>query len=273
MATTVDQAGAGGVIGVVRRFGILFLVGLVGIASLLLILIPTIETQPLPPELAAMPRAVVIALSLINPLVMLVAGALLGAMFAHRVNLRSYLAEWAEHGRFPGRALLGDAGPAIALGIVVTLLVLAVEWLIRPFLGAEWVAALEAETRTLATTIMGVLYGGITEEVITRWGLVSLFAWLGALLSRRGAGEVGGGIMWPAIVLAAAIFAALHLPAAAALGPLTLLPVLRILGLNMVVGIVAGWLYWRRSLEAAFLAHMTFHVVASAVTWLLPGVL
>ena len=34
-------------------------------------------------------------------------------------------------------------------------------------------------------------------------------------------------------------------------------------GLNLCAGMVFGWLYWKKGLEAAFIAHMTAHVVAS----------
>jgi len=66
--------------------------------------------------------------------------------------------------------------------------------------------------------------------------------------------------------MAALIFGAGHLPATAALVPLTPLIVARALVLNGVFGIAAGWLYWRHSLEAAMLSHATGHVVFTIVS-------
>lgn len=72
--------------------------------------------------------------------------------------------------------------------------------------------------------------------------------------------------MWAAIILAAFLFGVGHLPAATATGmDLTLLLTLRIILLNAVGGIIFGWLYWKKGLEAAVIAHFTadigLHVV------------
>lgn len=37
-----------------------------------------------------------------------------------------------------------------------------------------------------------------------------------------------------------------------------------VIAMNLVSGIAFGWLFWRRSIEAAMLSHVTFHV-----TWLI----
>jgi membrane protease YdiL (CAAX protease family) len=36
--------------------------------------------------------------------------------------------------------------------------------------------------------------------------------------------------------------------------------------LNAVVGVLFGWLYWRRSLEAAMVAHAAFHLPLVALS-------
>ncbi|HRI49762.1 MAG TPA: CPBP family glutamic-type intramembrane protease [Pseudomonadota bacterium] len=63
------------------------------------------------------------------------------------------------------------------------------------------------------------------------------------------------------ILLAALIFGAGHLPAAAALLPITPLFLARTLVLNGLVGTVCGWLFWRRGLEAAMIAHLSADLV------------
>jgi hypothetical protein len=59
-----------------------------------------------------------------------------------------------------------------------------------------------------------------------------------------------------------------HLPATAAVAPLTPLLVARALVLNGVAGIAFGYLYWRHGLEAAMVGHMSAHVVLQ-----IPGVI
>ncbi len=68
-----------------------------------------------------------------------------------------------------------------------------------------------------------------------------------------------------AIVGSALLFGAGHLPIAAMLaGGLTLPLTLYVITGNSIFGIVAGFLYWRRGLEAAIIAHMSVHVVLIA---------
>lgn len=53
----------------------------------------------------------------------------------------------------------------------------------------------------------------------------------------------------------------MHLPQLAQFGTPTLPAItLTLLG-NGIVGVVCGWLYWRRSLVAAILAHFTVDVI------------
>ncbi len=113
-----------------------------------------------------------------------------------------------------------------------------------------------AELNPLVGLVQGLLYGGITEEILVRWGLLSLTAWLllKLRLSRNAA-------MWIAVVAAALLFAAGHLPALVVAAELNAPLVARTLLLNAAAGIAFGGLFVRHNLEAAMLAHMTAHVV------------
>lgn len=42
--------------------------------------------------------------------------------------------------------------------------------------------------------------------------------------------------------------------------------VVRTVLLNTIVGVALGWLFWRRSLETAMVAHAAFHVVLVGVS-------
>jgi membrane protease YdiL (CAAX protease family) len=53
-----------------------------------------------------------------------------------------------------------------------------------------------------------------------------------------------------------------HLPLVVALGVAFTLPIVTfIVFANSLFGLVAGYLYWRKGLEAAIIAHMTTHIV------------
>jgi membrane protease YdiL (CAAX protease family) len=63
-------------------------------------------------------------------------------------------------------------------------------------------------------------------------------------------------VVWVSTAAAALAFGALHLPATAVLVELTPLTVARALLLNAPLGIVFGWLAWRRGLEVAMASHL-----------------
>ncbi|MEP6939705.1 MAG: CPBP family intramembrane glutamic endopeptidase [Rudaea sp.] len=109
-------------------------------------------------------------------------------------------------------------------------------------------------------------YGGIVEETICRLLLVSLLVWIGAHLSRA---PPATGLYVAAIVLAALIFGAAHLPALAQMHALTPTAAVTVVSLNAIGGCVYGWLFWRRGLEHAMLAHfcsdIVLHVLAPLV--------
>ena len=240
-----------------RRFTPLFGLGLIGTAGIVPVLSRQLAT--LPTNLPLSPPAV-IAVALAQTAVLVAGATALGAALAPRLGLRSHLAERGVGGPHVLPALAGEAPLAVGLGLVSAALIVGLDLALRPLMPQEFLAAVQASGSGLATLISGLLYGGIAEELLMRWGVMSLFAWVGWRIGQRGVGLPATVVVWLAILGAALLFGLGHLPAAAALAPLTPAFVLRTVLLNSIAGIVAGWLFWRRSLEAAMLAHMTVHV-------------
>lgn len=248
--------------GLWRRAGCMAALGLVGVFSLLL--------QPLPealmrqhPELAEMPPWLLQLAVVLNPLILLLAAALSGALLAQRVGLRSVLAGTASAGDMR-RAWPLAAGAGLATGALAVLLDIAA----APVLGDAWSRLLwQASRPDLPALLVGVLYGGITEEILLRWGVMSALAW--ALWSIGGKKRMGFW-MWAAIVATALIFGAAHLPALAAQVELTTGIVVRTVLINALAAVVYGWVCWRHHLEAAMLSHASSHL-AMATAWALLG--
>ena len=114
--------------------------------------------------------------------------------------------------------------------------------------------------------LLASFYGGIDEEILLRLGLMSLLALaLRAALRRRDA-ALPSSIFWTANILSAVLFGLGHLPATAALVPLTAAVVLRAIVLNGAAGLVFGVLFRRYGLEWAMLSHfaadLVLHVAA-----------
>jgi hypothetical protein len=104
-----------------------------------------------------------------------------------------------------------------------------------------------------------LLYGGIVEELIARWGLVSLFVWIAWRLGQRPA-PVPDAYYWVAVSTSAVLFAAGHLPllfAAAGRPPVSLVAIA--MAANGMGGLIFGWLFWRKGIEAAMIAHAVAH--------------
>jgi hypothetical protein len=224
----------------------LIALGLPGIASLFLVL----------PPVAGVPAPLLV----LNPLLLLVALALVGAWTAPHAKFVSRVAARASGLVIPCLppgwlrllAIGAGAGIAIALADHATRAVWQPAPLRPPSLVESW---------NLTATIVGLLYGGVVEEILMRWGLMSLFV-LGAwkLLSRHAPAPPPAAI-WTGIVLAALVFAAGHLPVLMASGAEIGTPLLfRTFFWNGALGILFGWLYAARDLESAMLAHAGFHI-------------
>lgn len=236
-----------------RRFWPVFLLGLLGLASLPLRIAEQITAMRLPPSLAQLPPAAVVLLSLANPFILLVLTALMGAAAAHRSGLVSWGAGTAAA---PGRRVWLHA---VAWGLGVAGVIAAADAAWRPLLSPHWQAVLGPSAFSWKQLLVGMLYGGLTEEIMLRWGVMAGLAWLLHKLFARRAAQAPAWVVALAAVLAAGLFAAGHLPAVMAMGELDAAMVARTLTLNMVAGLVYGWLFWRNTLEAAMAAHAATH--------------
>jgi hypothetical protein len=233
-----------------RHFGIgLWLLGSAGIVTLLL---APLEVM-MPPGMA-MPTLAFRALAMINPLVLTALAVALGCWAAPRVGLDAPLLRALAERRPAGAIARRQAPAALAAGIVCALVLLAYGAISAPWLEGTMVTAFRLP---LATKL---LYGGIVEELLMRWGVMSLFVWLGwkALGSRA---TVPAAAYVAGIAVAAALFAAGHLPALFALvpAPPTQL-IVAVVVANAVPGLLLGVLFWRRGLEAAIAAHALAHL-------------
>jgi len=100
---------------------------------------------------------------------------------------------------------------------------------------------------------------GTLEEIGFRLGLMSLVAFLGGLFLKDAANHPAHGVIWTAILIVALLFGALHIFNITELG-LPFTPSLigyAVMG-NFFPGLLFGWLYWKRGVESAILAHIIF---------------
>ena len=130
----------------------------------------------------------------------------------------------------------------------------------------------ELQERFSIPIVARVVYGGVTEELLLRWGLMTALVWLAWRFLQQRRGPVRAGFVWLAIAVSALMFAAGHLPAASFLiGTLSIPVVVFVIGVNTAFGLLFGYLYWRHGLEAAMIAHATAHLVSFVATLLWQG--
>lgn len=124
---------------------------------------------------------------------------------------------------------------------------------------------------TVSGIMASVLYGGIIEEVMMRLFFMSLIAYImWKVFCRKYDGEhIPSNIFVFANILAAAAFAAGHLPATISIfGKLTPLLVFRCFLLNGGFGMLFGWLYRKYGLVYSMISHAVFHIVSKLIWFL-----
>jgi hypothetical protein len=253
-----------------RLFAILWIAGMAGVLSFLLVDLSALLAN-LPDAAGAgmpFPPFVLKLLSTIQTTILLSIAVLIGVALAHRVGLSSPAAE-ALAG---GGNLVAALKPQIVPGLIGGLaggIAIPLAWLLwKPFLPPTFVTRAEQLNRSLPFPTR-LLYGGITEELLLRWGVMSLLVWLSWRLLQKGKGKPRAVWFVSAIIISSVVFGLGHLPLVRALGVnFTVAIVGYIVVANSLFGFIAGYLYWKRGLEAAIIAHMLAHVVIITAMYL-----
>lgn len=227
---------------------VLWVAGMAGAAALTHALLPALRaTSPLP-------AAAVAGAALLQSAVLLAAAVWVGVVLGARLGLRAPFIEAVLEGKDAGPVWRAQLGPAVAVGGGSALFIVLTQC-------AAPVPLLQGDSGARLPLVARMLYGGLTEEILLRWGLMVLLAWAAWRVLQSGRGSPAGIGFVLAAIVSAVIFGLGHVPAAAGLGvDITVPVVLYITAANFVPGLLFGLLFWRRGLEAACIAHMLAHV-------------
>jgi hypothetical protein len=113
--------------------------------------------------------------------------------------------------------------------------------------------------------ILASVDAGVQEENFSRLFLMTLFVWLGSLVSRQADGRPTQRVFWIAVILSAVLFGWSHIDDKLAEPAIQAFTLVIILAVNTMFGIIFGWLYWQLGLECAILAHFLIDALSSAV--------
>ena len=251
-----------------RMFLVLFLAGFAGVVSLLLLDLAAVAALfPAPAESLPRITPAIKLLGLVQPTVLLAVAVLVGVVLAPKVGLSAPVAEALVTRQPVVPAFRPQLVPGVLGGVVGGALVLLSAAVFKPFLTAETLARISQFTRLLPLPTR-FLYGGITEELLLRWGLMTLFVWIAWRLFQKARSKPTTACFVIAILISAFIFALGHLPAAVVLlGEPTAAVVLFVIVANSAFGIVAGYLYWKYGLESAMVAHALGHVILATASY------
>jgi membrane protease YdiL (CAAX protease family) len=112
--------------------------------------------------------------------------------------------------------------------------------------------------------VLASVQAGVREELFMRLFLMTILAWLGGLVQREEDGRPSATVMWCAVILSGFLFGLGHIDAVVPT-PEIYGALVEILLVNMMFGIVFGWLYWKQGLESAILAHFMIDAVGSGI--------
>jgi hypothetical protein len=236
----------------------LVIIGLTGVASLLLSDLPL---GNLPPEVTEkIPAETLKFIILINPAMLVLIATTIGTILYDKVNLSVPLLEKLLDKRdassFSLKAIMVEG---IVLGILAGVAILAVPYFFKSYLPE---ALLESSDNLRLSLITKLLYGGVTEEILCRFGLMTLVVWILYKIFRK----VNATTYWIAIVLAAVLFGLGHLPVVyQVVTEMTFAVYAYIILANSIAGLLFGYAYWKRGLESAVVAHAFTHLTMVGV--------
>lgn len=232
----------------IKKIIVILFLGIIGVFSLYF--------NPLPENL---PDAIfekfslnqVKILTMINPAFLLLISAILGYYLAPNTQLKTPLIDNLLEGRF--NLKLKEILIYSIIGLSIALFFILLKKFFTPYLPNEY---LSFDERNLMHPITRIFYGGFTEEVIARYGIMTFLVWvLSKIFNKEHL------IYYPSIIISAFLFAILHLPALFIFIKEINVPLLVyvIVG-NITFGTVAGFLFWKKGLESSMLVHMFVHI-------------
>ncbi len=251
-----------------RLFLILFFLGFAGIASFLLIdLSALVALIPNTTDIPTMTPALKL-LSLVQPTLILTVAVVIGVALTPGVGLSAPVAEALAAGGNMFRSLRPQLAPGVIGGLVGGICIVLISLLSKPFLSVSAVDRIAKFSKLLPLPAR-ILYGGLTEELLLRWGFMTLIVWAAWRVFKKGQSAPTKAYFVGGILMSSLLFGAGHLPVGYMLLPdsFGLALVLFIILANSAFGLIAGYLFWKRGLESAMIAHILCHLVLAFASW------
>src|SRR5699024_8278505 len=245
-----------------RGLLIYLLVGITALFSLYLLTLSTLSTDSIkleqmsemgfsgPPEIFAL-------LSIIPTFILLIIALTIGLFTAHKVGLKSVIIHPNARVKLKSERIKGIK-IAITLGLFAGIVIRGFDYLFQSLLPNGITKLLQPYDAL--EFIAAILYGGVVEELLLRFGVMSLLVFIFWKLFDRKSAKPSSWVFISAISVAALIFAVGQYGATALATDMTPFIWLRMIILNGLPGFFFGWIYWKHNLELAILAHIFTHI-------------
>lgn len=240
----------------IKNFLPLFTLGLVGVLSLALMEFPLESLPEIAQQeiLKIFTRNQLRFLTLINPTIYLIISVTIGTLLFEKVNLNSAILNHLNKiKRINSSEIVEIFKWGLAGGILGCSIIALSSFLIKNVDELNILAELDYELPVLTR----LLYGGITEELICRWGIMVFLVYVfGKFIKGNNSPYYMG------ILISSFLFAIAHLPMAFTLlsSDINATIIIYLIGVNLLAGIVYGYIFWKKNIEAAMIAHIFTHV-------------
>ncbi len=178
----------------------------------------------------------------------------LGLFLTKKNNFKLPLLEAIANHKDYKKILQSITGRSVLFGVGATLAIYETDRLFGKF-GA--LISTSQNPAPIWQKLLAAIYGGTTEEILMRLFLMSLFVWISTKIIKTKQNQPTQIGIIVSIVLASIIFGLGHLPITASLTAITPIIVTRAVILNGIGGVAFGWLFWKKGLESAMIAHFT----------------
>jgi hypothetical protein len=202
--------------------------------------------------------AIMIVLAIAQNLVMFSVVIFFGLLLSKYIGMGLPILQGVLEGKNQTKELKSIILPSVCFGILAGILIILGSIPFNKLIPELQIFEVSA---SVWKAFLASFYGGIAEEVLLRLFLVSLFVWITFKIKKTKDGHPANFGIWLSITLAAVIFGLGHLPATSQITALTGLVVMRAIVLNGIGGIIFGWLYWKKGLESAMIAHFSADIV------------
>lgn len=202
-----------------------------------------------------------IAISIFQSALFLGAMTFVGLWASRKLGLGAPLIDARLSGRDLPDKLRTSVAQAVAIGLACAAVIVVLDQSVFIRMDPEGLGTLGSIHPAPWKGFLASFYGGIAEEIQLRLFFLSLLALglrqLARLVNPDDSNLLPGWIFWTANTIAAIVFGLGHLPATAALLPITGLIIVRAVVLNGLIAIPLGVLFRRNGIEIAMIAHFS----------------